>query len=1184
MRTLIKFFIIVVIALGLIIGGAYLYLFKWGGIEKIVNNRIASLVGTKYKLDIKVGKISGNIYSTIDLKDITVYYDDSLNRYQIMKIPSLETSYSLKNLWHKKYILNYLKLDSAVITLIEDSTGSLIIPNLLSKKTQQHKNEFLFSNFAIGEIDLSNFQLKLLREKDTIKFNDINISLAFKGEDNTFGIDVKKFEFASNKKKLVLNTAGGKITLTKNNLVFKDVSLVSNDTRMKLDGNINFSPILTGDVTFAVDNLVLFDVTSYFGIKLDGKLDLNGNVAFKGWNLNGSVDVGGKLLMVDFKNLFVNFRYLNKQLLLDTLYGTILGNCSVDGNGMVDFSQSEATYQLNTGLKQFNLNKLVANSFESNLNGHLSLEGKSFHKKSMILYINTNLYESSFDNYPLQKALGSMIVTTDSIILNDPFKINYYENIFSVSGKIGYKDNMSLKVDAQLKNLDRYKGKLFLDQPGGRGYAEAVISGKTSDPDLNGYLVSDSLWLYGFYSDSVYAGVNIKRFLSGKKGEIKVNCYNGEAWKVPYDTGYVFITVDSNLLYFDTTYFKNRFSWFKAQGTYNYEAYPSYLHIDTLTLSLFNQTFYNRLKIDVDVDSLGFVFNQVAIGNNGTKFSTTGRTNFDETMDMKMSVSHLPIEPWKNLFAESLLVDGTLSCEASLKGSFSQPQFSINATVDSLMYQNLLLGRLSTNLKYADKRLSIDSLTIFSDPGLYRAYGFFYIDLAFTSGSFNRLPDSSMEINIKATDKRFDLVSLLLPSVELLEGDFFADFVLSGTPHHPHLKGVSYIKNAWLKYFDLEDPIYSDSAGVIMKDNKIIVDSLVTYVYEKRGKKKGNKRYAYIKGDITVKSLSNFYYNLDVDISKDFPFSYELEDIYGKLEGSLHIEGDTPPLVTGDVTIISMKYLVNFAEPEEGSPIMAALSSENTWDLDINVDIPSNYWIKNDDIDAEFSGEMNLIRENGVYRFIGEMDILRGRGFLFDKTFNLEPGGKVIFEGSENFNPTLDIIGYTHIVGTKRSLTDKTETSEQLKLGIHMTGTLEKPQINITEDSDFSSREDILPLIVANYSRSDSTSASGSFEQRMADLISSQVSQIGSRQLGRLGVETFEIDPYYTGVFDPLATRVTFGFYTSQNFYIYGRSALSGQNTQEVGFEYRLKKSLLIQGLRDENELYHLNLKFNWEF
>jgi hypothetical protein len=79
-------------------------------------------------------------------------------------------------------------------------------------------------------------------------------------------------------------------------------------------------------------------------------------------------------------------------------------------------------------------------------------------------------------------------------------------------------------------------------------------------------------------------------------------------------------------------------------------------------------------------------------------------------------------------------------------------------------------------------------------------------------------------------------------------------------------------------------------------------------------------------------------------------------------------------------------------------------------------------------------------------------------------------------------------------------------------------------------------------------------------------------------------VETFEFDPLYSGKFDPLKSRVTLGKYATPGLYVYGRTSLSGTTGRELGFEYRFNKSFLVEGRRDEEDLYHLNLKLHWEF
>ncbi len=1166
--------IILVMVLG------YVYLFHFGGLEEFANDRITRLLANREDIQIRIGEIDGSLWHGVALKEIDIYYHDSTTSYRLCNIPRLETAYSLSNLWNKYFVFDYLRIDSAEILLRKDSTGKLLIPKLPASTGKKTAAVF----FSVGALEINNMNVSILKQDDTLLFQHIYLYSALQAGDQTFAIDLERLEFTSNEERFQLEAGGGKITYANGNAVFQNVVLVADGSRLRLNGNVSLDDVPSGMIDISADNINLADITAYIGPSLTGIIDLHCNASFVGGSITGSADIAGNLLIADFDNLHVNFSYTNKKLQFDTLYGAVFNGCSIDGSGAIDFSTPLETYRLQADIKNFNLNNLIKGTFESNLSGRINLQGESFRQKTLKLMVNTDLYESSFDEYPLQEVSGDIIITVDSITFADNFTLSYYENMFDVVGTIIYSDTMALQVTVDLQNLDRYRGKLFIDQPGGRGYAVATLTGVTSDPDLQGTFTSDSCWIYGLYADSLSAQFDIKRFLTGRKGCVKAAFFRGSAWDIPYDTGYISMRIDSTIISIDTTRMFSDYAQLQTHGTFDYGAYPQQLALDTLSLMLLNKPFYNRRTIDIGVDSAGFIFTQSAIGNSDALLSVQGRIDFDESLDVLLSIQDVPIAPWLNLFDTSYTLDGRLSCAALLHGSIPEPEFTLYGNVDSLSYRDLVLGDLSAGLQYKDRLLTIDSVTIISVAGEYNASGSLHVDLSFTSEPTERFPDLPMDIHITAHDKQFDLVSLVMPSVETLAGIFWADIRLSGTPHSPHLDGEAYIKNADLKYFDLENHIYSDSAGVMMRDNKIIIDHIELYTTENK-KPNGRRRYAYVEGEIIVKSLENFYYDLDVELPKEFPFAYELDNISGKVEGELHVQGDTPPLVTGDLTLVSTKYMVNFAEEDEGSPMMMALSGENTWDLNINVDIISNYWIKNDDIDAEFAGQINLIREKGQYRFIGEMEILRGRGFLFDKVFRLEPGSKVIFEGNDTLNPRLDIIGYTRIAAIREATLEGADnTPEQIELGIHVTGTLEAPIINPVEGSEFS-REDILPLIFANYYSSDSLSSTGQIEQRLFGLGYSQVSQIGARQLGQIGVETFEIDPLYGETLDPLNARVTLGSSSLiPRAYLYIRSTLSGQTRQEVGFEYRLNRAFQVEGRRDENELYHLNLKFHWEF
>jgi len=1165
--------------------GGWIYIFHMDGLESIANSRIDSIIKEKNNLEISIGEIKGDLITGIIIENVDVFYDDGVTRYQLLKLPHLEAAYSIKDFWRSQYVFDFLHLESPEIMVKRDTLDKWLLPDL-SGSGESGSGSL---NLSVKELVMNNGDVIIIDKNDTLEVNDILLWLAVDINDKTYAMELDRLEFESNKERVSIDAAGGKITYAEKNLLFKDMILISYNTRIRVDGNMNFVEEPFGTISLIADNVNLADITTYIGPSLKGILDINADMSFNGSQIFGTANLAGTFMNVSFENLHVDMNLKDKFLTLDTLYGTILGDCSVDGVGEIDFGVKPEIYNLAANIRNFNLKNLVPKAFESDLNGRLVLNGESFKNNTMLLNINTELFESYFDEYPLQEASGSFIVTTDSIVFADSFSVKYFENEFYTTGSIDYKNDMNLDIEINLANLDRYKGILFIDQPGGRGYVNAAMSGKTSDPDLKGYFVSDSVWIYGLYSDSMYAGIDIDRFFTGKKGDIGIEFYDGTIWDFPYDTGLALLTIDSNLIGIESLYVASEFTELDGNGTYDYGAYPGLLEIDTLNLNLFDQPFHNKDKMIIGVDSSGFIFTQTSLGNTQALLSVDGRVDYDESLDLIVDVQRVPMEPWINLFDTALNVTGYLSCDGILEGNFLNPQFSLDGRIDSLIYKELLLGDMYASLEYIDRILTIDSVTLNSYPGKYKARGTMHTDLAFSNNGVERLPGLPMDIHINADDNRFDLVTFMMPSVERIIGLFHADIHLSGTPNNPHLEGEAYIIGdkggngiVELKYFDLEHPIYTDSAGVTMNDNKIMIDHIQLYSTSNK-KLNGRKRYAEVEGEITVEAFDTLYYDLDIVLPREFPYAYELDDISGKVEGELHVEGSSPPEVTGDLTLVSTKYIVNFAESYEGSPLMMALVTETPWDLNINADILSNYWIKNDDIDAEFAGNLNLIREDGNYRFIGELEILRGRGFLFDKTFNIEPESRVIFEGNDTLNPRLDITACTRIAGVRANNFEEDDTPEQIEICIHVTGSLDKPDINPVSESGLS-REEILPMLVANYYSSDSLTASSQLEQRLMGLGYSQVSQIGARQLSQIGVETFTIDPVYGSESNLLNARVTLGKYWGSRLYTYGRTTTYGQTRQEVGFDYRFHKAFQVEGRRDEDELYHLNLKFHWEF
>ncbi len=1180
MRRWLKWFLGLVGAFFLVMIGVYVYIFYLGGLENYVVKEVNRTLAGPENLRVSLDRIKGDLYSGVQIEGLSIDYIDSTRRFNLVRVARVTAHYDFSDLWQGALRFSSIDLHGLELTVAQGTDGRWIVP---IAGTPQPTESGETKSIAINRVAIDSSRITILRTNDTLSFENLNLVAGVEREGPSLSLAIQRLSFSSPDSALTLDNLTGRATLTGSILLFQDLQVKKGDSRLKASGTFDIKA-MAGEVDVSADGIRLDEISNRFGGKLRGVIDADGKISFAGSKLRGRVNVGGSFLFADLGNLVIDFRFADKVLDLDTVYGTVFGNCGIDGSGEVDFRPMPEQYRLTADVRNLDLTQIEPGTFRSDLTGHIDLRGESFSNATLVLELDVNLFESSFDEYPIQRAQGPLRITTDSLTFPTTFSVDYFENRFDVVGVINYKRNMNLVVDAELNNLDRYRDRLFINQPGGRGRAHATLSGKTSDPDLSGRFWSDSLWIYGLYTDSAYSEFDIARFLTGRKGKVTVDLGAGAAWQVPFDSSFARLTIDSTKLFIDTVAMANSYAKVSSRGLLDQGAYPWKLTLDTLDLGLLDRLYHNRAQMKIEVDSLGFNFVDATLVEGETSISAERRLNFDETMDMNVRASGIEVQPWLKLISRDYGVHGIFSGEATLGSSFVSPVIDLNGSLDSIQYCDEELGKITALMRYRDSLVTIDSLVLQSEHGRYRADGKFYADLSFALGVEKRLLDRPFDLRItgEEVDSAFKLIPCLLPSVEQAGGEFHVDFNLEGTPSSPHLNGQAYLKNGWLKYLDLADILKTDSVSVAMQDNKILFNNIDIYVKDEKTKKRAD---AFLSGDLTVKAIDSFFYNVQVAIPQDFPVIYELDDIGGVVKGTLYVKGMTPPVVSGDLTVPEGRYLTEFADEQSGSPLMLALSGENTWDLDINFEIPSNYWIKNQDIDAEFGGYLNIVRENGKYRFVGNLDILRGRGFLFDKTFRISTdSASVIFEDVEYFDPRLDIWASTRI-----PLTGTTKNEQKYEdLKVHVTGTLEKPEFAFylagQEDTPIA-YDAILPLIVANYYGE--SSSNGAFEERVSQLVSSQVSQIGTRQLG---VETFEIDPTYEGYLNLAQTRVTVGKYAGSNLYLWGRSSVEFQQALEAGFEYRISRNLLFEGYREDStdpelgETYHLNLKMHWDY
>ncbi|MCX6828536.1 MAG: translocation/assembly module TamB domain-containing protein [candidate division Zixibacteria bacterium] len=1157
--------------------GVYLAFFQFGLLEYMVNRKLQNMIGQNLPVKVQIGRISGDYYSRLVLLNLDVSYDDGSNDYTMAYIPRLTIEYSLSNLWRGDLIFQSIEMDSAAFKLVKTADKKWLIPRPPGESVQKGGT----LNFEIKELRLRNLSLNLLMPGDTLRFSDCSLKGAVQSSENTYSANIDSLNYSSSDRRFGLKSASGKITLTGDNLMLQDFQVVTDSSELKASGQAILSPSLQWQAVIEAPALNLAEAFSFLKIKLRGKISVLGDIKYRDDVISGKVTLTGTFEEHYFDSLNTDFRFHNNRLEFDTLDGTILGGCGLQGKGGIDFSKQPEEYHLRGEVRGFNLEGLVRDSYKSNLNGRIDLSGQGFSSESLSLDIIADLDESWFDRYHPYQATGIMNITTRGIQLQDEFVVSYHENTFFVAGNLEYSGDINVTGTARFENLSAFNGQTFMERMGGRADAVFEITGALKNPSIAGQLRSDSLWLYDVYSRKANIDFDVKHFLYDRNGTVLVHLDSGAAYKFPFDSLHLNMDVDSQFVFIKSADIRNRFSGLGGKGILDYLSYPQKLDFNKVAVDMMGLTLHNDSSVVFSIDSSGYDILRCRLLRPIGYIRGAGRINYDESMDFNIDLEKIDIVPLIKLVADTFQFSGALSGKSHIGGTFASPLMSFQGRIDSLIYEKLLLGDLLADFDYSEKNILIDSVTLDSHTGYYVARGTFPIDLSFQEVA-DRFPDAEQNIAITARDTRLDAVTLFLEEVESFKGDLKADFKLTGTPRKPKVDGRISLENGILKPYELALPLERLRVAMRMVNQTVYLEEIAAECSDKErnnGKVSGG-------GQIVINSIDQFKYGLKIKV-EDFPARYELGDVSAVVDADLSVEGITPPTVRGDVTIRSALYRENFAKETDGWTILTSLQGDKTWDLNLNADIASNLWIKNDDIDAEFSGKLNFIREKGNYRYIGTLEILRGKGFMADRVFRIEPGGTINYEDIEYPNPRLDIYASTKIRGAATSQSGATTEAPTYDLRVHITGTLEEPIISAAEGSGGGpqfTNEEIIPLIFTDYYQAGSNKLKAGTDRLttgISGFLSGQMAQIGSRTLG---VETFEIDPVYGDKFNPLGTRLTVGFYTHPNLYIYGRSSISGVAGQEVGFEYRLKRFLLVEGRRDQENLYHLLLNFYWDY
>jgi len=190
--------------------------------------------------------------------------------------------------------------------------------------------------------------------------------------------------------------------------------------------------------------------------------------------------------------------------------------------------------------------------------------------------------------------------------------------------------------------------------------------------------------------------------------------------------------------------------------------------------------------------------------------------------------------------------------------------------------------------------------------------------------------------------------------------------------------------------------------------------------------------------------------------------------------------------------------------------------------MDINVDIPDNSWIKGSGANIEVEGKLNVKKNYGeMYVVSGSIDVVRGEYHFMGKLFNIE-GGTVSFRGKEVVNPFLDVRALYEV--------------SSVQVYINITGTAEKPKIQLTSDPPLDENEIVSYLVFGTSTDNLSSDDRLAFQERAGQVLGTMAVGELREMLGEeFAIDVITIKGGEAGFRD---THVEVGKYITKDLYV----------------------------------------------
>ncbi|MGQ9810879.1 MAG: translocation/assembly module TamB domain-containing protein, partial [bacterium] len=515
-----------------------------------------------------------------------------------------------------------------------------------------------------------------------------------------------------------------------------------------------------------------------------------------------------------------------------------------------------------------------------------------------------------------------------------------------------------------------------------------------------------------------------------------------------------------------------------------------------------------------------------------------------------------------------------------ISGNLSAPRIVSEGGVAQATYGDTRLGEMRWSLIYEDSLLQLVEVGVSDGKGSVKVNGVLPVVLRFDPME-GRILDQNINILVNADEADIGLLCEIIPKLKVCTGSYWADLRIAGRANDILLYGFVRVENGEFRVEGVAQRVRNVSAYALAEGKVFYIDNFVAENGAIRG-----------SGHVAINGSRTTEWDIRVDL-RDY-YVGEYEDFVASVAGRIDITGESVedrrviPKIEGNLIVKGGEYYYTAPSGGGGEELMAPTASP-LWLMNIQVEIPNDFWIRGGDIEAELQGDLRVKRTHEGLVLLGMMKTLRGRFFVYHNVFR-------ITKGEFRFSDVKSISrAYIDLEAESRVL------DEMVK--IRANGNLDNLSITATSESGWSETQIFEALTLRRGVSPEEPTKSGFFSDALlrswAVVLANQVSEEVARELK---LDRFGIDFGDMGEGDALSSaRLTLGKYVMNNIYLEYSQALGSlygvdrKLTQrrlayperQFSVEYRLSNKLSVEGETGTIGglgYFEVDLKLRWEY